>query len=81
MDYIEREKQIMLTFQQTIEEVIEYEKDDSYGKGHSDGMNAGIEGCIHACRKFGNSDAEIIEVLMEEYSLTNEEAMNKVMNK
>lgn len=56
----------------TIEEVIEYEKDDSYEKGHSDGVSVGmkagistgIDGCIRACHKFGKSDAEIIEVLM-----------------
>ena len=68
----------------TIEEVIEYEKDDSYEKGHSDGMSAGIstgiDGCIRACRKFGKSDAEIIEVLMEEYALSHEEAEQKVNN-
>ena len=34
MDYIEREKQIMLTFQQTIEEVIENVKNGKeYSKG------------------------------------------------
>ena len=48
----------------TIEEVIEYEKDDSYEKGHSDGVSTAIDDCIRACRKFGKSDAEIIEVLM-----------------
>ena len=72
----------------TIEEVIEYEKDDSYEKGHSDGMSAGIStgistginGCIRACRKFGKSDAEIIEVLIEEYALSHEEAEQKVNN-
>ena len=69
----------------TIEEVIEYEKEDSYNKGHTAGMNAGmsagIDGCIRAFRKFGKSNAEIIKVLMEEYLLSYEEANEKVKSK
>ena len=68
----------------TIEEVIEYEKDDSYEKGHTDGvnmgMNAGIDGCIRAFRKRGIDDTEIIEILVEEYDLSYEEAEQKVRN-
>lgn len=69
----------------TIEEMIEYEKDYSYEKGHIAGMSAGmsaglIDGTIRTCRKFGKSDAEIIEVLMEEYSLSYEEAKKSVIN-
>ncbi len=69
----------------TIEEMIEYEKDYSYEQGHIAGMSAGmsaglIDGTIRTCRKFGKSDAEIIDVLMEEYSLSYEEAKKTIIN-
>ena len=34
---------------------------------------------IITCHKFGKSDAEIIEVIMEEYDLSYEEAEQKVI--
>ena len=61
----------------TWEEMMEYEKRDSYEAG----MYAGIEaGFIKAYRKMNKSDDEIVCILMDEFSLTKEEATNKVAN-
>ena len=44
-------------------------------------MDAGIEaGFIKAYRKMNKSDDEIVCILMDEFSLTKEEATNKVTN-
>jgi hypothetical protein len=57
----------------TWEDVIEYEKRDSY--------EAGMEtGFIKACREFGKSNDEIIHLLIEKFSLSKEEATEKVTN-
>ena len=61
----------------TWEDVIEYEKRDSYEAGMEVGMEAGF---IKACREFGKSNDEIIPLLIEKFSLTKEEATEKVTN-
>ena len=61
----------------TWEDVIEYEKRDSYEAGMESGMETGF---IKACREFGKSNDEIIHLLIEKFSLTKEEATEKVTN-
>ena len=61
----------------TWEDVIEYEKRDSYEAGMEAGMEAGF---IKACSEFGKSNDEIIPLLIEKFSLTKEEATEKVTN-
>ncbi len=55
----------------TWEDVIEYEKRDSYEEGRE-------EGFILACRELGINDEELIKRLMAKFSLTREEATEKV---
>lgn len=55
----------------TLEELIRYEKHDSYEEGI-------IKGFISANREFGKSDEEIIQILIDKYSLTREKAAQKV---
>ena len=65
----------------TWEEMMEYEKRDSYEAGKEDGLKAGMDaGFIKAYRKMNKSDDEIVRILMDEFSLTKEEAINKVTN-
>lgn len=69
----------------TLEDVIEYEKRDSFDagleQGREEGHNIGlIEGFISASREFGKSDNEIIQSLMEKFSLTREAAVDKLTN-
>ena len=61
----------------TWEDVIEYEKRDSYEDGKKSGLEQGF---IKACREFGKSNDEIIHLLIEKFSLTKEEATEKVTN-
>lgn len=61
----------------TLEDVIEYEKRDSFEEGHNIGL---IEGFISASREFGKSDNEIIQSLIEKFSLTREAAADKLTN-
>ena len=60
----------------TWEDVIEYEKRDSYEAGLEQGINA----LISTCRELGVSNEEIIAKLMEKFSLTEDEATEKVTN-
>lgn len=60
----------------TWEDVIEYEKRDSF----EEGKKVGINNFISACHKMDKSDEDIITLLMEEFSLTEEEAIDKVTN-
>jgi predicted transposase/invertase (TIGR01784 family) len=77
----------------TWEEMVEYEKRDSYNAGRDDGMKAGMEagmksgmetgreqGFISACREFGKSNDEIVALLMEKFSLSEADATEKVTN-
>ena len=68
----------------TWEDVIEYEKRDSFEAGREEGLQAGIEtginNFISACRKMNQSDNDIINLLMNEFSLTKEEAIAKLSN-
>ena len=77
----------------TWEDVIEYEKRDSYEDGRKSGREEGREegrkegreegreeGFISACREFGKTNDEIIKLLMEKFSFTEEDAINKVTN-
>lgn len=57
----------------TLDDVINYEKRDSYNEGT-------INGFISACRKMNHSDEDIINLLIEEFSLTKEEAIAKLTN-
>lgn len=61
----------------TWEDVIEYEKRDSFKAGHEAGA---IDGFISASRKLGKTDEEIINLLIKEFSLTKEIATAKVNN-
>ena len=72
----------------TWDDVIEYEKRDSFEAGHEAGleeglqagMETGINNFIAACRKMNQSDNDIINLLMDEFSLTKEIAIAKVTN-
>ena len=72
----------------TLDDVINYEKRDSYNEGVEDGRKegfingreSGINGFISACRKMNHSDDDIINLLIEEFSLTKEEAIAKLTN-
>ena len=65
----------------TWEDVIEYEKRDSYEDGRKSGREEGREeGFISACREFGKTNDEITRLLMEKFCLTEEDAINKVTN-
>ena len=73
----------------TWEEMMEYEKRDSYNAGRDDGMKAGMkagmetgreQGFISACREFGKSNDEIVALLMEKFSLSEADATEKVTN-
>ena len=66
----------------TMEEMIQYEKNESFEKGHAAGRAEGhaagraegIQVSIRMCRKFGKTDEETIEELMEAYNLSYDEA-------
>ena len=60
----------------TWEDVIEYEKRDSYEAG----LEQGIIALISTCRELCVSNEEIIAKLMEKFSLTEDEAKEKVTN-
>lgn len=80
----------------TLGEMIKYEKRDSYEEGHSAGYSEGHDtgynkGCneerenaivkiIKISRNQGCSDDYIIKLLMDEYTLTSEEATARVTN-
>ena len=72
----------------TWEDVIEYEKRDSYEDGRKSGLEQGLEqglgqginALISTCRELGVSNEEIIAKLMEKFSLTEDEATEKVTN-
>ena len=65
----------------TFEDVIEYEKEESYNAGHAAGHAAGsVDGFISACRVMKKSDEDIVSLLMEEFTLTKEKAMAKLKN-
>ena len=52
----------------TWEEMMEYEKRDSYEAGKEDGLKAGMDaGFIKAYRKMNKSDDEIVRILMDEF--------------
>ena len=40
----------------------------------------GINALVSACREFGKSNDEIVAILMEKFSLTEDEATNRVTN-
>ena len=61
----------------TLEDVIDYEKEESYNTGREEGS---VLGFISACREFGKTDEEIINLLIEKFSLTKEEAIAKLSN-
>ena len=64
----------------TWEDVIEYEKRDSYEDGKKSGLEQGINALISTCRELGVSNEEIIAKIMEKFSLTEDEATEKVTN-
>ena len=76
----------------TWEDVIEYEKRDSYEDGRKSGreegreegleqgLEQGINALISTCRELGVSNEEIIAKLMEKFFLTEDEAKEKVTN-
>ena len=64
----------------TWEDVIEYEKRDSYEDGRKSGLEQGINALISTCRELGVSNEEIIAKLMEKFSFTEDEATEKVTN-
>lgn len=60
------------------QEIIDYEKLDSYNEGHEEGLKEGIkEGrirFINACRQLGADKQKAEELLINEYSLDRDEA-------
>ena len=64
----------------TLDDVINYEKRDSYIEGKKSGIEEGVDKFISACRKMKHSDDDIINLLIEEFSLTKEEAIAKLTN-
>jgi predicted transposase/invertase (TIGR01784 family) len=64
----------------TLDDVINYEKRDSYNEGRKAGVTEGADKFISACRKMNHSDDDIINQLIEEFSLTKKEAIAKLTN-
>ena len=64
----------------TLDDVINYEKRDSFNEGRKAGVTEGADKFISACRKMNHSDDDIINLLIEEFSLTKEEAIAKLTN-
>ena len=69
----------------TFGDVIDYEKEESYNVGLEVGLEKGLEegsvrGFISACREFGKTDEEIINLLTEKFLITKEEAIAKLTN-
>lgn len=60
----------------TFGDVIDYEKEESYNAG----LEEGLKVFISTCREFGKTDEEIINLLIEKFSLTKEEAIAKLTN-
>ena len=61
----------------TFGDIIDYEKEESYNVGREEGS---IDGFVLACRKMKKSDEDIVTLLMEEFTLTKDEAMAKLKN-
>ena len=65
----------------TFGDVIDYEKEESYNVGLEVGLEKGsVLGFISACREFGKTDEEIINLLTEKFLITKEEAIAKLTN-
>ena len=65
----------------TFGDVIDYEKEESYNVGLEVGLEKGsVLGLISACREFGKTDEEIINLLIEKFLITKEEAIAKLTN-
>ncbi len=62
----------------TLQEIIDYEKEDSYKDGVSagvqQGIQQGIQGIIRTCQRFNQTRENTIEALMQECSITADEA-------
>ena len=61
----------------TFGDIIDYEKEESYNVGREEGS---IDGFVLACRKMKKSDEDIVTLLMEEFTLTKDEAISKLTN-
>lgn len=64
----------------TFGDVIDYEKEESYNTGREEGLEEGRKAFVSTCREFGKTDEEIINLLIEKFSLTKEEAIAKLSN-
>ncbi len=68
----------------TLQEMIDYEKDESYSQGVSDGISQGISQeishgigtLVRICRSHNISDEQIVKNIVEEYGITAAEADN-----
>ncbi len=60
----------------TLQEMIDYEKDESYSQGVSDGISRGIETLVRICRSHNIPDEQIVNNIAREYAITAEEAEN-----
>ena len=47
---------------------------EGFRKGLNNGLSKGIKGTIHACMKFNVPKEDVMQNLMEEFSLSQEEA-------
>lgn len=64
----------------TMEELINYEKRDSYEEGRTKERQAGITAMLRTCLKHNFPESEIISILEQEYSLSAEEAQTYLRN-
>ena len=72
----------------TLQEIIDYEKiaareearEEGLEEGRKEGRKEGIQVLIRTCKSLGISTEETIAILTKEYSLTKEEAINKLNN-
>ena len=70
----EREKVKYMTYQMKIDE----EREEAEAKGRAEERKVGIKALIASAKKFSASPAQTIEQLMEQYSLTKDEAQAAV---
>ena len=64
----------------TLQEMIDYEKDESYSQGVSEGISQGIETFVRICQSNNISDEQIVKNIVEEYGITAAEADNYLKN-
>jgi len=63
----------------TLQEMIDYEKRDSYEDGLKDGLKNGIMATINICKSLNLDSTQIKDKIVEQFSVTEEQA-DKYLN-